>query len=134
MGRGSPRSGRRHEAAARDLYKRRRLPRLFQVHPLFGSFGLGSTGGIGIGIGIGTPTPPSTPGPLHPPATTPGRTPPASRRPSTRYEPPFAPGRQVGGVPAHSGPQRLTDEDKQLHKQLLAETVKGSDRLVPQIR
>jgi DNA-directed RNA polymerase specialized sigma24 family protein len=52
----------------------------------------------------------------------------------TRYEPPFVPGRQVGGVPAHSGPQRLTDEDKQLYRQLLAETVKGPDRLVPQIR
>ncbi|NUK04899.1 sigma factor-like helix-turn-helix DNA-binding protein, partial [Streptomyces lunaelactis] len=50
----------------------------------------------------------------------------------TRYEPPLAPGRPVGGVPVHSGPQALTHRDKQLRQQLRSRLTHGPERLVPQ--
>ncbi|MEU4494471.1 helix-turn-helix domain-containing protein [Streptomyces sp. NPDC023998] len=52
----------------------------------------------------------------------------------TRYEPPLAPGQEVGGVPAHNGPQRLTARDRQLRAKLLSEPAAGPERLVPQSR
>ncbi|MFD3518571.1 helix-turn-helix domain-containing protein [Streptomyces sp. NPDC058657] len=52
----------------------------------------------------------------------------------TAYEPPRPPGEPVGGVPAHSGPQRLTTYDKQLRAKLQAELENGPERLVPQPR
>ncbi|MGI5402404.1 sigma factor-like helix-turn-helix DNA-binding protein [Streptomyces sp. CA-135486] len=52
----------------------------------------------------------------------------------TRYEPPLAPGQEVGGVPAHYGPEALTARDRQLRAKLLAEPEAGPERLVPQSR
>jgi DNA-directed RNA polymerase specialized sigma24 family protein/DNA-binding transcriptional regulator YiaG len=51
-----------------------------------------------------------------------------------RYEPPLAPGEQVGGVPPRSGPPRLSPKDKELRKKLLSEPAPGPERLVPQVR
>ncbi|MEW2552520.1 helix-turn-helix domain-containing protein [Streptomyces zhihengii] len=48
------------------------------------------------------------------------------------YEPPMPPTRQVEGVPApHSGPQRLTAEDRKLRDRLAAEPAAGPERLLP---
>ncbi|MFI2351393.1 sigma factor-like helix-turn-helix DNA-binding protein [Streptomyces sp. NPDC019443] len=52
----------------------------------------------------------------------------------TRYEPPLAPGQQVGGVPPHSGPQPLTPRVMELRAKLLAEPAYGPERLLPQVR
>ncbi|WP_433546093.1 helix-turn-helix domain-containing protein [Streptomyces sp. CA-294286] len=52
----------------------------------------------------------------------------------TRYESPRPPGEPVGGVPAHSGPQRLSSYDKQLRAKLRAEPEAGPERLLPQPR
>lgn len=52
----------------------------------------------------------------------------------TRYEPPLAPGQQVGGVPPHGGPQKLTPRDVALRAKLLAEPAHGPERLLPQVR
>ncbi|MFF3243457.1 sigma factor-like helix-turn-helix DNA-binding protein [Streptomyces sp. NPDC002870] len=52
----------------------------------------------------------------------------------TRYEPPIAPGQQVGGVPPHSGPQLLTPRVVELRAKLLAEPAYGPERLLPQER
>ncbi|QNP64837.1 helix-turn-helix domain-containing protein [Streptomyces genisteinicus] len=48
------------------------------------------------------------------------------------YEPPMPPTRQVEGVPApHSGPERLTAEDRKLRDRLAAEPAAGPERLLP---
>ncbi|GHH41042.1 helix-turn-helix domain-containing protein [Streptomyces candidus] len=52
----------------------------------------------------------------------------------TRYESPRPPGEPVGGVPAHSGPQRLSSYDMQLRAKLRAEPEAGPERLLPQPR
>ncbi|MCX5204724.1 helix-turn-helix domain-containing protein [Streptomyces sp. NBC_00237] len=52
----------------------------------------------------------------------------------TQYEAPRPPGEPVGGVPAHSGPQRLTVQDQKLRAKLRAEPTNGPERLVPQTR
>lgn len=51
----------------------------------------------------------------------------------TRYEQPLSPAARVGGVPARSGPQKLTPQDVQLQKSLRAEFANGPERLVPQV-
>ncbi|MFD3699991.1 helix-turn-helix domain-containing protein [Streptomyces sp. NPDC058646] len=47
------------------------------------------------------------------------------------YEPPRSPGASVSGVPPHSGPQRLTEQSRQLHDKLRADPAAGPARLVP---
>ncbi|WP_244375646.1 sigma factor-like helix-turn-helix DNA-binding protein [Streptomyces ficellus] len=49
----------------------------------------------------------------------------------TSYVPPLAPGEAVDGVPALSGPQRLTPQREALRARLHAEPVTGPARLVP---
>ncbi|GGZ52567.1 hypothetical protein GCM10010371_10030 [Streptomyces subrutilus] len=50
----------------------------------------------------------------------------------TRYEPPRSPGANVSGVPPHSGPQRSTEESRQLHDKLRADPVSaGPGRVRP---
>ncbi|WP_420717905.1 helix-turn-helix domain-containing protein [Streptomyces sp. H34-S4] len=51
----------------------------------------------------------------------------------TEYEPPRAPGANVSGVPPHSGPQRLTDEGRQLHDKLLSDPAAGPSRIAPSL-
>uniref|UniRef100_A0AAU2JV60 Helix-turn-helix domain-containing protein n=1 Tax=Streptomyces sp. NBC_00049 TaxID=2903617 RepID=A0AAU2JV60_9ACTN len=51
----------------------------------------------------------------------------------TRYEPPQAPGSNVSGVPPHSGPQRLTEQSRQLHDKLRADPAAGPARIVPKV-
>ncbi|MFF8956408.1 sigma factor-like helix-turn-helix DNA-binding protein [Streptomyces sp. NPDC014894] len=51
----------------------------------------------------------------------------------SQYEPEVAPGRRVEGIPAHAGPQRLTDQGRELREKLLSEPVHGPERLVPRI-
>ncbi|MFF8913352.1 RNA polymerase sigma factor [Streptomyces sp. NPDC015032] len=50
----------------------------------------------------------------------------------TRYETPESPARRVEGVPPRGGPQRLTPQDLELHKQLRGELVQGPARLLPE--
>ncbi|MFI5754281.1 helix-turn-helix domain-containing protein [Streptomyces sp. NPDC051569] len=49
----------------------------------------------------------------------------------TRYEPPQAPGKQIGSVPVPSGPERLSAADQRLRDRLRAEPMNGPPRLVP---
>ncbi|MFJ2820222.1 helix-turn-helix domain-containing protein [Streptomyces toxytricini] len=49
----------------------------------------------------------------------------------TRYEPPVFPGTSVSGVPPLSGPQRLTEEGRQLQEKLRADPAARPDRLEP---
>ncbi|MFD3330600.1 helix-turn-helix domain-containing protein [Streptomyces sp. NPDC058701] len=51
----------------------------------------------------------------------------------TRYEPPRSPGANVSGVPPHSGPQRLTDESRQLQDKLRDDPLAGPGRVTPRI-
>ncbi|MFI1013704.1 sigma factor-like helix-turn-helix DNA-binding protein [Streptomyces sp. NPDC020965] len=51
----------------------------------------------------------------------------------TGYEPEVAPGQRVEGVPAHAGPQPLTEQGRELRGKLLSEPAHGPERLVPQI-
>ncbi|MCX4628045.1 helix-turn-helix domain-containing protein [Streptomyces sp. NBC_01443] len=48
-----------------------------------------------------------------------------------QYEPPIAPGASVSGVPPLSGPQRLTDETRQLREKLRAHPAHRPERLAP---
>nr|WP_079023316.1 sigma factor-like helix-turn-helix DNA-binding protein [Streptomyces odonnellii] len=50
----------------------------------------------------------------------------------SRYEPPLAPGEQIGDVPVPSGPQRLSKEDRKLRDKLRGEPMNGPPRLVPE--
>ncbi|MFI6289411.1 sigma factor-like helix-turn-helix DNA-binding protein [Streptomyces sp. NPDC051018] len=52
----------------------------------------------------------------------------------TRYVPEVAPGQQVGGVPGHAGPERLSPQDEELRRSLLSEPASGPGRLVPDPR
>ncbi|MEU9039884.1 DNA-directed RNA polymerase sigma-70 factor, partial [Streptomyces sp. NPDC048352] len=47
------------------------------------------------------------------------------------YEPPVAPGASVSGVPPLSGPQRLTEESRDLQDKLRADPAAGPHRLSP---
>ncbi|MFD0719738.1 helix-turn-helix domain-containing protein [Streptomyces globosus] len=49
----------------------------------------------------------------------------------TRYEPPVHPGTSVSGVPPLSGPQRLTEQGRQLQEKLRADPAARPDRLEP---
>ncbi|AXE22609.1 DNA-directed RNA polymerase sigma-70 factor [Streptomyces globosus] len=49
----------------------------------------------------------------------------------TRYEPPVHPGTSVSGVPPLSGPQRLTEQSRQLREKLRADPAARPDRLEP---
>ncbi|MFE6841597.1 helix-turn-helix domain-containing protein [Streptomyces sp. NPDC057686] len=49
------------------------------------------------------------------------------------YEPPIAPGASVSGVPPLSGPQRLTDETRQLRERLRAHPAHRPERLAPSL-
>ncbi|MFD3543853.1 helix-turn-helix domain-containing protein [Streptomyces sp. NPDC058662] len=49
----------------------------------------------------------------------------------THYEPPPSPGANVSGVPPHSGPQRITEQSRQLHDKLRADPAAGPNRLTP---
>ncbi|MER6916976.1 sigma factor-like helix-turn-helix DNA-binding protein [Streptomyces sp. NPDC000594] len=51
-----------------------------------------------------------------------------------QYEPGVPAGRPVLGVPAHAGPQRLSQEDELLRNRLRAEVTGGPGRLAPQPR
>ncbi|MFJ4780362.1 helix-turn-helix domain-containing protein [Streptomyces sp. NPDC088762] len=51
----------------------------------------------------------------------------------TQYEPPIAPGESVSGVPPLSGPQRLTDQGKELQEKLRGDPAAGPARLAPRI-
>ncbi|WP_371677061.1 helix-turn-helix domain-containing protein [Streptomyces sp. NBC_01276] len=48
-----------------------------------------------------------------------------------RYEPPVAPGSSVSGVPPHSGPQRLTDQSRELRERLRSDPASGPARISP---
>ncbi|MER7463972.1 helix-turn-helix domain-containing protein [Streptomyces sp. NPDC097981] len=48
-----------------------------------------------------------------------------------QYEPPVAPGMSVSGVPPLSGPQRITNETRQLHDKLRGHPAHGPARLAP---
>ncbi|MFE2145966.1 helix-turn-helix domain-containing protein [Streptomyces sp. NPDC059456] len=50
-----------------------------------------------------------------------------------QYEPPVAPGASVSGVPPLSGPQRLTEETRQLHDKLREHPAHKPDRLAPSL-
>ncbi|MFE2594946.1 helix-turn-helix domain-containing protein [Streptomyces sp. NPDC059396] len=50
----------------------------------------------------------------------------------SRYEPPLAPGEQIGDVPVPSGPERLSKEDRKLRDKLRGEPMNGPPRLVPE--
>ncbi|WP_328763411.1 MULTISPECIES: helix-turn-helix domain-containing protein [unclassified Streptomyces] len=50
-----------------------------------------------------------------------------------QYEPPVAPGASVSGVPPLSGPQRLTEETRQLHAKLRAHPAHKPNRLAPSL-
>ncbi|WP_406348106.1 DNA-directed RNA polymerase sigma-70 factor [Streptomyces sp. NBC_00144] len=52
----------------------------------------------------------------------------------THYARPTGPPHHVQGVPPRGGPQRLTAEDKKLHRKLQALPANGPERLVPQLR
>ncbi|MEU9033262.1 helix-turn-helix domain-containing protein [Streptomyces sp. NPDC048383] len=47
------------------------------------------------------------------------------------YEPPSSPGTSVSGVPPHSGPQRLTEESRELQDKLRADPAAGPARVSP---
>ncbi|MFJ7155682.1 helix-turn-helix domain-containing protein [Streptomyces sp. NPDC101118] len=47
------------------------------------------------------------------------------------YVPKEAPGTAVSGVPPHSGPQQLTEQDVELREKLRSEPAPGPERLVP---
>ncbi|MGW5846841.1 helix-turn-helix domain-containing protein [Streptomyces sp. NPDC055254] len=49
----------------------------------------------------------------------------------THYEPPRSPGASVSGVPPLSGPQRLTEQSRQLQDKLRADPAAGPGRLAP---
>ncbi|WP_329197636.1 MULTISPECIES: helix-turn-helix domain-containing protein [unclassified Streptomyces] len=49
----------------------------------------------------------------------------------TQYIPPLAPGSSVSGVPPLSGPQRFTEQSKELHDRLRSEPAAGPARLAP---
>ncbi|MFC5152830.1 sigma factor-like helix-turn-helix DNA-binding protein [Streptomyces amakusaensis] len=51
----------------------------------------------------------------------------------SQYEPEVAPGQRVEGIPAHAGPQPLTDRGRELRERLLSEPAHGPGRLVPRI-
>ncbi|MFE5774114.1 DNA-directed RNA polymerase sigma-70 factor [Streptomyces sp. NPDC056485] len=50
-----------------------------------------------------------------------------------RYEPPIAPGASVSGVPPLAGPQRLTDETRQLRERLRAHPAHRPERIAPSL-
>ncbi|WP_406184374.1 helix-turn-helix domain-containing protein [Streptomyces sp. NBC_01006] len=50
-----------------------------------------------------------------------------------QYEPPIAPGASVSGVPPLAGPQRLTDETRQLRERLRAHPAHRPERLAPSL-
>ncbi|MEU9180659.1 helix-turn-helix domain-containing protein [Streptomyces sp. NPDC048550] len=50
-----------------------------------------------------------------------------------QYEPPIAPGASVSGVPPLSGPQRLTDETRQLREKLRGHPAHRPERLAPSL-
>ncbi|MFD9715387.1 sigma factor-like helix-turn-helix DNA-binding protein [Streptomyces sp. NPDC059076] len=52
----------------------------------------------------------------------------------TQYQPTIAPGRQVQGIPAHAGPQQLSERSKELRERLLSDPAHGPGRLMPQTR
>ncbi|MCM2389389.1 sigma factor-like helix-turn-helix DNA-binding protein [Streptomyces albipurpureus] len=52
----------------------------------------------------------------------------------TQYQSVVSPGQQIGGVPAHAGPQRLSEHGRELREQLLSDPAHGPGRLVPQTR
>ncbi|MGW7126396.1 helix-turn-helix domain-containing protein [Streptomyces sp. NPDC054901] len=47
------------------------------------------------------------------------------------YEPPGSPGTSVSGVPPHSGPQRLTEQSRELQDKLRADPAAGPARVSP---
>ncbi|MFF3016107.1 DNA-directed RNA polymerase sigma-70 factor, partial [Streptomyces sp. NPDC057939] len=47
------------------------------------------------------------------------------------YEPPSSPGTSVSGVPPHSGPQRLTEQSRELQDKLRADPAAGPARVSP---
>ncbi|GGZ19240.1 hypothetical protein GCM10010387_09930 [Streptomyces inusitatus] len=51
----------------------------------------------------------------------------------SQYEPEVSPGQRVEGIPAHAGPQPLTDRGRELRERLLSEPAHGPGRLVPRI-
>ncbi|MFG2984291.1 helix-turn-helix domain-containing protein [Streptomyces sp. NPDC048258] len=51
----------------------------------------------------------------------------------THYQPPIAPGANVSGVPPLSGPQRITEQSRQLHDKLRADPAAGPARLAPRV-
>ncbi|MEO3974124.1 sigma factor-like helix-turn-helix DNA-binding protein [Streptomyces sp. CAU 1734] len=51
----------------------------------------------------------------------------------TQYVPEVSPGSRVEGVPAHAGPEPLTDPGRELRRKLLSDPAHGPARLVPQI-
>ncbi|MFD7085099.1 helix-turn-helix domain-containing protein [Streptomyces sp. NPDC059918] len=50
-----------------------------------------------------------------------------------QYEPPIAPGASVSGVPPLAGPQRLTDETRQLRERLRAHPAHRPERIAPSL-
>ncbi|KMO99848.1 helix-turn-helix domain-containing protein [Streptomyces roseus] len=50
-----------------------------------------------------------------------------------QYEPPVAPGASVSGVPPLAGPQRLTDETRQLRERLRAHPAHRPERIAPSL-
>ncbi|MFJ3907217.1 helix-turn-helix domain-containing protein [Streptomyces vinaceus] len=50
-----------------------------------------------------------------------------------QYEPPLAPGASVSGVPPLAGPQRLTDETRQLREKLRAHPAHRPERIAPSL-
>ncbi|MFE2879254.1 helix-turn-helix domain-containing protein [Streptomyces roseus] len=50
-----------------------------------------------------------------------------------QYEPPVAPGASVSGVPPLAGPQRLTDETRQLREKLRAHPAHRPERIAPSL-
>ncbi|MFD8795548.1 helix-turn-helix domain-containing protein [Streptomyces vinaceus] len=50
-----------------------------------------------------------------------------------QYEPPIAPGASVSGVPPLAGPQRLTDETRQLREKLRAHPAHRPERIAPSL-
>lgn len=51
----------------------------------------------------------------------------------TQYVPPLAPGSSVSGVPPLSGPQRFTEQSKELHDRLSSDPASGPARLAPKV-
>ncbi|MFD2121262.1 RNA polymerase subunit sigma-24 [Streptomyces cirratus] len=51
----------------------------------------------------------------------------------THYIPPLAPGSSVSGVPPLSGPQRFTEQSKELHDRLRSDPAAGPARLAPKV-